>query len=81
MKYISRTTEVRMMPEGDPIFSDRATSVRVTDEAAGEFLEVSQEEGTIRVDPEEWLTLRALVDQMFTEIQKYSTQGEALDGG
>lgn len=74
MKYISRATEVRMMPEGEPIFSERATSVRITDHAAGEFLEVSQEEGTIRIDPEEWLALRPLIDQMFTEIHKHAQE-------
>lgn len=60
------------MPAGEPIFSERATRISIVDEAAGEFVEVSQESraglGKIAIDREEWPTLRAAIDKMIESL-------------
>jgi hypothetical protein len=57
-----------VVPVGDPIFSEMATEVKLVDEAAGLFVEVEQhgqaDVGKISINPEEWLPLRAAIDQM-----------------
>ena len=57
-----------VLPEGQPIYSEMATTVRLQDEAAGPFVEVEQhgraDIGKIAIDPEEWPTLRAAIDKM-----------------
>jgi hypothetical protein len=51
------------------------TEIEIIDEAAGEFLKVSQcsehHEGSIKIDPEEWPTLKAAIDKMFKECRNY----------
>jgi hypothetical protein len=51
------------------------TEIEIVDEAAGEFLKVSQcsehHEGSIKIDAEEWLTLKAAIDKMFKECRNY----------
>ena len=39
-KYITRTTQVAVLPEDQPIFSEMATTVTIVDESADEFVEV-----------------------------------------
>ena len=74
MKYITRTTQKTMLPEGENIFCVEATVITIVDEAAGEFLEIKQntEDGERRllVDPSEWPTLRAAIDDMIGECRE-----------
>jgi hypothetical protein len=42
MKYITRTTSITVLPEGHPTFSEMATTVSITDEDGGEYVEVKQ---------------------------------------
>lgn len=67
-----------VLPECDPIFSERATTVRLQDEAAGLFVEVEQhgrnDVGKISIDPDEWVELRAAIDRMI-EIAKGDSNG------
>ena len=62
--YEVRTTQVTLTPKGEAIFSEHAVHVRIVDEAAGEFVEVAQEEGKIRIDREEWPHLRDAIEGM-----------------
>ena len=68
MKYISRVTSFVVLPDEDSIFSENATTVRIVDEAAGEFVEVEQsgrsDVGKICINPEEWDVLRDVIDRM-----------------
>ena len=68
MIYETRVTAVIVAPAGDPTYSDMATTVSIADEAAGEYVEVSQEGridlGKIAIDPIEWPALRDAIDQM-----------------
>ena len=73
MKYETRVTKLVVLPVGDPIYSEMATTVEIVDEAAGEFVEVAQhgrvDIGKILVSPEEWPALREAIDRMIAECR------------
>ena len=75
MNYETRTIKVSVAPKGEPIFHNGVTSIEIVDEAAGEFLEVTQcndsNEGKISIEKSEWPTLRAAIDQMIRECRDY----------
>ena len=80
MSYIARTTRISIMPSGEPLFSELTTHVTIEDEAAGEFLKVSQQlsgatdsDQTISIEPELWPILRDTIDTMIAEIAKRPT--------
>jgi hypothetical protein len=54
-------------PRGEPQFHERATIVEVQDEAAGEFVTVTQDDQTIKFDPEEWPFLREAIEAALKE--------------
>jgi hypothetical protein len=57
--------------KGQQIFDDSVTEIEIVDEAAGEFLEISQEGGKLRFDPEEWPHVRDAVEKMFKMCRNY----------
>ena len=68
----TRVTRLLVIPEGDPLFSEMATTVEIEDEAAGEFVVVSQDARTdkgIVINPEEWPALRAAINQMIEQCE------------
>ena len=71
---ITRTTAVTVLPEGEPIFSEMATTVSIDDLAGGEFVEVEQasgaQPGKIIINPEEWPELREAINRMINGCQK-----------
>ena len=68
MDFEMRVTAVTVSKKGEPIFSDYATRVEIVDEAAGEFVEVSQAGreggGKIAVASNEWPALRDAIDEL-----------------
>ena len=73
MDYETRTLSILVVPKDQPTFSEYATEIKIVDEAAGEFLEVSQtgrtDLGKIAINPEEWPTLRDAIDQMIKQCR------------
>ena len=70
---ITRVTKLTITPDGEPLFSERATDVLIDDIAAGEFVVVEQRAdgmGKIAIDPDEWPTLRAAINRMVKGCQK-----------
>ncbi len=66
-----RILSMALLPEGEPIFSERGYTVTIEDEAAGEYLKLSSgrdEHNCIVFDAEEWPAIQALVDRMVKEI-------------
>ena len=57
--------------KGEQIFDDSVTEIEIVDEAAGEFLEVSQEGGKLRFDAEEWPYVRDAIEKMFKLCRNY----------
>lgn len=69
-----RVTSLTVAPVGAELFDERATEVRIVDEAGGEFVEVEQralrlKPGMIQVDPNEWPALRDAIDRMVAECR------------
>ena len=68
MGFERRVTAVTLCKKGEPIFSDYATRVEIVDEAAGEFVEVSQAGreggGKIAIASDEWPALRDAIDEL-----------------
>lgn len=73
MQYEIRTTGLTVVPPGLPIFDERATEIRIVDEAGGEFVSVRQSRedgaGEIRIDVDEWPTLREAIERMVGECR------------
>ena len=69
---ITRTTQVVVLPEDQPIFSEMATKVTIVDEGAGEFVEVGQSGhislGKIVINTNEWPALREAIDTMIAQL-------------
>ena len=74
MGFETRVTAVTVCKTGEPIFSGYATRVEIVDEAAGEFVEVSQAGreggGKIAIDPAEWPELRAAIDDLLAACRE-----------
>jgi hypothetical protein len=72
-EYITRITQLIVLPDDQPIFSEMATTVTVIDDAGGEFVEIEQhgakELGKLQIGPAEWPALRAAIDQMVAECR------------
>ena len=70
----ARVLSVVVAPEGEAIFSESATVVRIEDEGGGEYVVVSQESvpglGNIAINPEEWPALRDAIDRMVKECRE-----------
>ena len=64
----TRVTRLLVVPQGEPMYSEMATTVEVGDEVGGEFVVVSQvgrdDLGKITINPEEWPALRAAINRM-----------------
>jgi hypothetical protein len=75
MDYETRTLKIGVCLKGEPTFHNSMTEIEIVDEVAGEFLEIKQcsddREGSIRIDPYEWPTLKAAIDKMIKECRDY----------
>jgi hypothetical protein len=61
----TRVIKIVVNKGGDPVFSERAITVEIVDEAAGEFVEVCQNcEPKLAIDPDEWPALRSAINRM-----------------
>jgi hypothetical protein len=76
MKYETRTLKIAVCVKGEAIFHEGTTEIEIVDEAAGEFLKVTQspddaEPGVIKIDPHEWPMLKAAIDRMMKECRSH----------
>jgi hypothetical protein len=76
MKYETRTLKIAVGVKGEPIFHEGTTEIEIIDEAAGEFLKITQspddaEPGAIKIDLHEWPMLKAGIDRMMKECRSY----------
>jgi hypothetical protein len=71
MTYETRITKVTVVPKGEPLYHEGATEIKIVDDAAGEYLEVSQcsdhNEGKILIDSVEWPVLKKAINKMIKE--------------
>ena len=70
--YETRITQFTVLPAGEPIFSERATVITIEDEAAGEYVTLTQhhggEEPKILIEADDWPLIRQAVETMLAEI-------------
>ncbi len=67
MTYITRPIKWIVLPEGEPVFCEQATTIEITDEAGGEFVTVSQQRDepnaqTIKIDRDDWPLIRNAIE-------------------
>lgn len=66
-EYETRVTQLTVVPDGEPIFSEMAYVVEIEDEAGGEYVTVESQAdayGKIAIAPQEWPALRAAIEKM-----------------
>ena len=71
-------SELMIKPKGQPIFSEQATTIRLADEAAGNFIEIVQRranhvrqgEHVIQLTLEEWREIRPAIERMLNLAQE-----------
>lgn len=72
-QYEIRTTGLIVVPEGEPIFDERAIEIRIVDEGGGEFISVRKyrgaEVGELLIEPAEWPTLREAIELMWGDCR------------
>jgi hypothetical protein len=86
-QYQTITTSMMVLPAGDSIFSEQATTIRIEDEAGGPFLVIEQHpdqtpiDGSqqIRIDSQEWASIKEACDQMMTVCALLNEQERQRD--
>ncbi len=66
----ARTTQMVVVPEGQPLYGAEATCIGIEDSGEGEFVTVSQEEDIITINPAKWLDIRAVIDDMMENCKE-----------
>ena len=74
MEYETRTLALVVVKKDAPIFDETATRIEIVDEAAGEFVEVSQcvpgrENGIISIEKNDWKQVRAAINKLISECR------------
>ena len=74
INYETRITQVVVVPEGEPVCSELATTIQIEDESEGvEFLSLRQNlkpEAYVRIYPPEWPAIRAAIDEMMARCRR-----------
>lgn len=68
-EYRPIVTQVTIVPAGQTLNDERATRVDLCDEGAGAFVTVEQDNGMVRIDPEEWPALRDAIETMMARAK------------
>ena len=67
-QYKARVTRIVVVPNGETLYCEEATTVEIDDESGGEFVVVSQDArsdlGKIAINPEEWPAIRSAINRM-----------------
>ncbi len=79
-RYDTFVKALVVLPMGEPMFSEQATTVSIDDEAAGPFVVVEQESdservGRIHIDPSEWPALKAAIETLMVVCDEMGKKG------
>lgn len=74
MTYTAHIVAMIVAPKGQPLYSEQATRIEIQDDAAGPYIEVSQEDGKVRIDPAEWPELRDAIETMIAAAAKIAEE-------
>jgi len=72
--YTTHIVAMIVAPKGQHIYSEQATRVEIQDDAAGPYIELSQEDGKVRIDPEEWPELRDAIETMIAAAARLTAE-------
>lgn len=86
-QYRTIITSLMVLPAGDSIFSEQATTIRIEDEGAGAFLVIEQHpnhtptDGSqqIRIDCVEWTHIKEAGDRMMAVCMSLNEQERQRD--
>jgi len=68
-EYEVRAVSYIIAPKGAGLHDERATLIELSDEGAGEFVEVTQAGGGIRFDKDEWPGIVQLIEAMMKSVR------------
>ena len=72
-EYVTRTKTLIVLPDGEPIFSERATEIYIEDDAGGEYVVIDQSgnerENGVAVWRSDWPAIRDAVEKLLGECQ------------
>jgi len=73
-KYISHITEITIIPEGEPIFSEEGYVISIRDEAAGPFIVIhdnsDNQQPRLGVDLEVWPQIKDAANKLIKICKK-----------
>lgn len=73
--FEKRVVKVAVCPANKQLFDEQCTYVEIVDEAAGEFIKISQNrddsDKDVRIDPDEWALIKETVDEMAKLCRDY----------
>ena len=78
--FIKITTAITVLPEGEPIFSEMATTIKIEDDAAGPFISIQQssdnlDKGKVNFDEKEWPMVKEAVEELLKVCEQLN-QGQ-----
>ena len=80
MNYHTRVTRLTISQPGEPIFSDQTIHIEIEDEAAGEYVKISQQSEyrpaasqEVCINPDEWPAIKDAVESLLMKIAEWET--------
>ena len=64
MAYEKRFIKLLVNRTGESLFASEAIAIEIIDEGGGEFVEITQKDDKMRIEPQEWPSLREAIDEM-----------------
>jgi hypothetical protein len=55
-------------PDGEPIYSEKATKISIDDEGGGEFITIVQGDGEIKIDLGEWPSIEVAIKMAISQV-------------
>ncbi len=78
MNYHTRVTRLTISQPGEPIFSDQTIHIEIEDEAAGEYVKISQQsdhrdaqDQSVCITPDEWPAVFDAVESLLMTIAEW----------
>ena len=80
MNYHTRVTRLTISPPGESIFSDQTIHIEIEDEAAGEYVKISQQSEyrpaasqEVCINPDQWPAIKDAVESLLMKIAEWET--------
>ena len=57
-----------VVPDGEPIYSEKVTKISIDDEGGGEFITIVQGDGDIKIDLGEWPLIEVAIKMAISQV-------------